>query len=81
MEDWGQAKELSDASRSTLRLFCRTVARGNFKPETGRRFAVDFRKTDTRLTRPFEIPGEQSNGTMSSAVLESRNRIGKASRP
>jgi hypothetical protein len=54
------------------------VARGAFKPEMGRRFAADFRQTDTRLTRPFEIPGEQSNGNMSAAVHEQRARIGKS---
>lgn len=80
MEDWGQEKKLSDASRTTLRLFCRMVARGNFKSDMGRRFAADFRKTDTRLTRPFEIPGEQSNGNMSTAVLEARDQMGKLAR-
>lgn len=57
MEDWGEEKKLSDASRSTLRLFCRMASRGNFTPEMGRRYAADFRKTDIHLTRPFEIPG------------------------
>jgi tetratricopeptide (TPR) repeat protein len=62
LEPWWQEKRLTDASRATLRLFCRMVARGHLTPEMGRRFAADFRKTDTRLTRPFELPGEQSNG-------------------
>jgi tetratricopeptide (TPR) repeat protein len=75
MEPWGQDKKLSDASRSTLRLFCRMVAQGSFKPGMGRRFAADFRKTDTRLTRPFEIPGEQGNGNESAALREHRTRI------
>jgi len=76
LETWSQDKRLSDASRTTLRLFCRMVARGSFKPEMGRRFAAEFRKTDTRLTRPFELPGEQSNGNESIAVREARARLG-----
>jgi hypothetical protein len=76
MEPWGQKKGLSEASRASLRLFCRLVARGNFKPEMGWRIAADFRKTDTRLTRPFELPGEQSNGNESTAVREARARLG-----
>jgi hypothetical protein len=75
LQPWEREKRLSDASRTTLRLFCRLVARGSFKPEMGRRFAADFRQTDTRLTRPFELPGEQSNGNEPIAVREARTRI------
>jgi len=57
MESLTQSKKLADVSRSTLRLFCKAVGRGSLTPETVRRFAVEFRKTDTRLTRPFPIPG------------------------
>jgi hypothetical protein len=56
IEPLTQNKKLSDVTRSTLRLFCKAVGRG-LRPETGRRFAADFRKTDTRLTRPYPIPG------------------------
>jgi tetratricopeptide (TPR) repeat protein len=78
LEPRAQEKRLSEASRTTLRLFCRLVARGSFKPEMGRRFAADFRKTDTRLTRPFELPGEQSNGNESAAVREARIQLGSS---
>lgn len=57
LEPLAQSKKLTDASRSTLRLFCKAVGRGSLRPETGRRFAAEFRKTDTRLTRPYPIPG------------------------
>lgn len=57
LESLAQSRKLKDVSRSTLRLFCRAVGRGSLKPETARRFAVEFRKTDTRLTRPYPIPG------------------------
>lgn len=57
IEPLTQSKKLMDVSRSTLRLFCKAVGRGSLKPETVRRFAVEFRKTDTRLTRPYPIPG------------------------
>lgn len=57
MEPLTQNKKLRDVSRSTLKLFCKAVGRGSLKPETARRFAVEFRKTDTRLTRPYPIPG------------------------
>jgi len=57
MEPLAQSKELRDVSRSTLRLFCKMVGRGSLKPDTARRLAVEFRRTDTRLTRPYPIPG------------------------
>lgn len=55
LEPWAQDKRLPDASRSTLRLFCKVAGRG-LKPERARRFAGDFRKSNTRLTRPYMIP-------------------------
>jgi DNA-binding XRE family transcriptional regulator len=57
MEPLPLNKKLMDVSRSTLRLFRKAVERGSLKPETVRRFAMEFRKTDTRLTRPYPIPG------------------------
>lgn len=78
LEPWTQERKLADASRATLRLFCRMVAHGSFKPEMGRRFAADLRKSDTRLTRPFELPGEQSNGNTSKALQEARARLGRS---
>jgi tetratricopeptide (TPR) repeat protein len=57
MEPLTQSKKLVDVSRSTLRLFCKAVGRGSMTPEAVRRFAAEFRKTDTRLTRPYPIPG------------------------
>ncbi len=57
LEPLAQKKKLADVSRSTLRLFCRVVGHGGLRPETGRRFAAEFRRTDTRLTRPYPIPG------------------------
>ncbi len=55
LEPWTQNGRLTDASRSTLRLFCK-VAGSGLKPERAKRFAGEFRKTDTRLTRPYMIP-------------------------
>ncbi|MES1239978.1 MAG: helix-turn-helix domain-containing protein [Acidobacteriota bacterium] len=57
MEPLSLNKKLMDVSRSTLRLFRKAVERGSLKPETVRRLAMEFRKTDTRLTRPYPIPG------------------------
>ncbi len=57
MEPLAQSKKLTEVSRSTLRLFRKAVERGSLKPETVQRFAVEFRKTDTRLTRPYPLPG------------------------
>lgn len=57
LEPLTQSKKLADGSRSTLKLFCKMVERGSMSPETARRFAMEFRKTDTRLTRPYPIPG------------------------
>jgi hypothetical protein len=46
-----------DGARSTLKLFRKAVERGSLSPERARRFAAEFRKTDTRLTRPYPILG------------------------
>jgi hypothetical protein len=55
LEAWTQHKKLSDTARSTLRMFCKVANRG-MKLERARRFAGEFRKSDTRLTRPYIIP-------------------------
>lgn len=55
LESWTQHGKLADASRSTLRLFCKLAGSG-LKPERAKRLAGEFRKTDTRLTRPYMIP-------------------------
>lgn len=52
---WAQHGKLTHASRSTLRLFFKLVGSG-LKPERAKRLAGEFRKTDTRLTRPYMIP-------------------------
>jgi hypothetical protein len=36
-------------------LFCKLAGSG-LKPERAKRLAGEFRKTDTRLTRPYMIP-------------------------
>lgn len=51
-----QEKRLPDATRSTLRLFCKAVQRENFDAGTARRFANDYWKTSSRLTRPYGLP-------------------------
>jgi tetratricopeptide (TPR) repeat protein len=55
LESWTQHGKLTDASRSTLRLFCKLAGSG-LKLERAKRLAGEFRKTDTRLTRPYMIP-------------------------
>jgi tetratricopeptide (TPR) repeat protein len=55
LESWTQNGKLTDASRSTLRVFCKLSGSG-LKPERAKRLAGEFRKTDTRLTRPYMIP-------------------------
>jgi len=55
LESWTQHGKLTDASRATLRLF-RKLAGSGLKPERAKRLAGEFRKTDTRLTRPYMIP-------------------------
>jgi transcriptional regulator with XRE-family HTH domain len=57
MEPLTQSKKLTDVSRSTLKLFCKAMRHSGSRPETVQRFAAEFRKTDTRLTRPYSIPG------------------------
>ena len=55
LESWTQHGKLTDSSRATLRLFCKLAGSG-LKPERAKRLAGEFRKTDTRLTRPYMIP-------------------------
>lgn len=55
LEPWTQNRKLTDASQTTLRLFCKLAGSG-LKPERAKRLAGEFRKTDTRLTRPYMIP-------------------------
>lgn len=55
LEEYTVGRKLTDASRSTLRVFCKLAGSG-LKPERAKRLAAEFRKTDTRLTRPYMIP-------------------------
>jgi tetratricopeptide (TPR) repeat protein len=55
LEPWTQNRRLTSASRTTLRLFCKLAGSG-LKPERAKRLTGEFRKTDTRLTRPYMIP-------------------------
>jgi tetratricopeptide (TPR) repeat protein len=55
LESWTQDKKLTDASRTTLRMFCKVAGRG-MELDRARRFAGEFRRSDTRLTRPYRIP-------------------------
>jgi tetratricopeptide (TPR) repeat protein len=55
LEAYTLHRKLTDASRSTLKVFCKLAASG-LKPERAKRLAGEFRKTDTRLTRPYMIP-------------------------
>jgi tetratricopeptide (TPR) repeat protein len=55
LESWTQHGKLSIASRSTLRLSCKLAGSG-LNPERAKRLAEEFRKTDTRLTRPYMLP-------------------------
>jgi tetratricopeptide (TPR) repeat protein len=55
LEPWTQNRTLTSASQTTLRLFCKLAGFG-LNPERAKRLAGEFRKTDTRLTRPYMIP-------------------------
>lgn len=59
LEPLAQEKRLPDATRSTLRLFGKAVKRESFDAEIARRFASDYWKTSSRLTRPYELPVSQ----------------------
>lgn len=56
LELLAQEKRLPDATRSTLRLFGKAVKRENFDAGIARRFASDYWRTGSRLTRPYELP-------------------------
>jgi transcriptional regulator with XRE-family HTH domain len=49
-------KELSMEARSALKTFRWAVERGRFKPEMGRKMAIELRKAGCRLARPYDIP-------------------------
>ncbi len=49
-------KELSMEARSALKTFRWAVERGRFKPEMGRKMAIEWRKAGCRLARPYELP-------------------------
>ena len=57
MEPLTEETKLPHAARSTLKVFCWAVRRGSFTAEMGQRLAAEFRRTDSRLTRPYVIPG------------------------
>jgi tetratricopeptide (TPR) repeat protein len=52
----GSAGALSMEARSALKTFRWAVERGRFKPEMGRKMAIEFRKAGCRLARPYDIP-------------------------